>query len=244
MSKVDPTKLNKLDRRSTILLQAARSQTEMAEKDPLHEFEEPGVDALRGGFGAFGSIIRARSARRASMASRASSNPYRARPPGAMDPLAGMTRHQLYDPPVAIGREAADDISLRSQSQPSTKPGHSFVDMASPSPRQQTIKFGEEQVTHLYPADRTKGGLAPTHMTTPVPEQRASFLYDDPYSDDHAIDDSSLRTPGRKPGARKYPGTEEEEEEERVGLVRAAEQQGSHDAEMGVRLVQKRSGMI
>jgi len=54
--------------------------------------------------------------------------------------------------------------------------------MGSP-PRKQTIKFGEEQVMHLYPADGTKGGLAPTHITTLVSAQRSSFLYDNPDSD-------------------------------------------------------------
>jgi uncharacterized membrane protein len=64
MSKVDPKQLSKLDRRSTMLLEAGRHGTEAEEK------EDPGMDALRGGFGAVGSIIRARSvSRRLSSAS-------------------------------------------------------------------------------------------------------------------------------------------------------------------------------
>ena len=67
LSKVDPVELKgnaMLDRRSTLLLQAARAKTEDTdpEKGPTG-LEDPGMDALRGSFGAFGSIIRARSVR-------------------------------------------------------------------------------------------------------------------------------------------------------------------------------------
>lgn len=68
LSKVDPVEIkSKLDRRSTILLSAARSEINRddgdMEKNPLDE-EDPGMDALRGGFGAIGSIHRAMSARK------------------------------------------------------------------------------------------------------------------------------------------------------------------------------------
>ena len=70
LSKVDPTQLSKLDRKTTILLQASRHETEYAEKGQVTSYEDPGMDALRGGFGAVGSIIRARSvSRRMSTAS-------------------------------------------------------------------------------------------------------------------------------------------------------------------------------
>lgn len=72
MSKVDPEKLQGLDRRSTLLLRASREKTEADEKGDVTAAEEPGMDALRGGFGAVGSIIRARSvSRRMSAASSA-----------------------------------------------------------------------------------------------------------------------------------------------------------------------------
>ncbi|CAE6492034.1 unnamed protein product [Rhizoctonia solani] len=87
MSKVDPRKLQHLDRRTTLLLAAAREQVEPPHSrspsgarsgsqlnDPekqeatdegwdvcsLAETEEPGMDALRGGFGAVGTVVRAR----------------------------------------------------------------------------------------------------------------------------------------------------------------------------------------
>lgn len=61
LSKVDPKQLTKLDRKATIFLQAAHIPTEESEKGNVTAMEEPGMDALRGGFGAVGSIIRARS---------------------------------------------------------------------------------------------------------------------------------------------------------------------------------------
>lgn len=64
LSKVDPTTLDKLDRKSTILMQAAQHQTEDQEKGAVSSYEDPGMDALRSGFGAVGSIIRARSVSR------------------------------------------------------------------------------------------------------------------------------------------------------------------------------------
>jgi magnesium transporter len=69
MSKVDPASLSKLDRRSTMLLQAARQQTELVHEENIAAAEDPGMDTLRGSFSAIGSIIRARSARRLSRSS-------------------------------------------------------------------------------------------------------------------------------------------------------------------------------
>lgn len=108
LSKVDPTKISqKLDRRSTILLSAARAEVHRdgdAEKDL--EAEDPGMDALRGTFGAIGSIHRAMSARRS------------IRREGGFDPSDVLrrrsaansisehgdhpmiVRHQLYDNPM------------------------------------------------------------------------------------------------------------------------------------------------
>jgi hypothetical protein len=67
MSKVDPSNF-KLDRRTTILLQTSRDHPKEkggeSEKEEVTQFEDPGMDALRGGFGAVGSIIRARSVSR------------------------------------------------------------------------------------------------------------------------------------------------------------------------------------
>ena len=64
MSKVDPKQLTKLGRKATIFLEATNRPTEESEKGNVSALEEPGMDALRGGFGAVGSIIRARSVSR------------------------------------------------------------------------------------------------------------------------------------------------------------------------------------
>ncbi|KAG8813099.1 hypothetical protein FRC17_001679 [Serendipita sp. 399] len=157
MSKVDPTTL-KLDRRSTILLQAAKRPTELQEKS-ITGFEDPGMDALRGGFGTVGSIIRARSMRKSIIAGGPSASPaveqWRQRNTytsggeesanSANTFLSNMQRHQLYDAPVprqsTLTMETqSDDISLK---QP--KRGH------------KSIKFGSEDTRHFYPAPGLPG---------------------------------------------------------------------------------------
>ncbi|KAF9506961.1 hypothetical protein BS47DRAFT_1321551 [Hydnum rufescens UP504] len=65
ISKIEPTQLRNLDRRTTILLQAAREEVAIPveddpEKSMLRASEEPGMDALRGTFGGIGTIVRAR----------------------------------------------------------------------------------------------------------------------------------------------------------------------------------------
>ncbi|KAH9988449.1 magnesium transporter NIPA-domain-containing protein, partial [Russula compacta] len=169
MSRVDPTEF-KLDRRSTMLLQAARSQTEPADEKSLTSFEEPGIDTLRG---SFGSIIRARSARRISQSSHASV--HSTRPGGPKDlpysttqnfsHYGGMQRHQLFDPPVPrLNVPEFDAISLAST-------------------RKQTIKFGEQDVIHSYHREVPgKDGLAmherrvAPHGSSPLASPRSAQL--------------------------------------------------------------------
>lgn len=142
MSKVDPKKLSRLDRRSTILLQAAREHTETLDEKGVLGVEDPGMDTLRGSFGAFGSIIRARTVKRLSQSSNRESR-LRSRPVGAASPQVagdaswmsidglGLKRHQLYDAPVP---RADDEQSI-----------HSHLVNKRP-----TIKFGEQDLVHSY----------------------------------------------------------------------------------------------
>jgi hypothetical protein len=125
LSKIDPEEIKEgvLDRRSTILLSASR-----AEKDTSSEkafgVEDPGIDAIRGAAGAFGSIHRAismRSDRRGNQSRRTTgsslANPFadeemvmrrrgRNGAPGALGsgPHAvgedGVMRYELYDQPM------------------------------------------------------------------------------------------------------------------------------------------------
>ncbi|KAF8303109.1 DUF803-domain-containing protein [Clavulina sp. PMI_390] len=68
LSKVDPSHLRNLDRRTTILLQAAREEVKAddlvedgdVEKGIIAATEEPGIDAMRGTFGGLGTITRAK----------------------------------------------------------------------------------------------------------------------------------------------------------------------------------------
>ncbi|KAI0769439.1 magnesium transporter NIPA-domain-containing protein [Trametes elegans] len=155
LSKIDPTQIKSLDRRSTMLLQAAKSNTEGIDEKNLTAVEDPGMDALRGSFGTMGSIIRARSARRMSMSSRATSIhsrystqfPVPPVPGQRLDPHSGLKRHQLFDNPMPPTPEAyagdgnSERISMASR--PSV--------LGSPfSQRKQTIKFGDEDVVHSY----------------------------------------------------------------------------------------------
>ncbi|KZS98516.1 DUF803-domain-containing protein [Sistotremastrum niveocremeum HHB9708] len=165
MSKVDPTQLNKLDRKSTLLLQAARQDTELAEKS-ITGAEDPGIDALRGSFGTFGSMRRIQSARRMSISSRGGGSSLRSRHNnssgsggalygdgglGAQLPgIGGLQRHQLYDAPVPrdeLGNPVSPNPSARSQ-----------------GPRTPTVKFGEENVAHYYPSPGIVGGARHEHV--------------------------------------------------------------------------------
>ncbi|KIJ40930.1 hypothetical protein M422DRAFT_32046 [Sphaerobolus stellatus SS14] len=138
MSKVDPTKLKTLDRRSTMLLQASRSMTEHAEKS-ITGMEDPGMDALRGTFGAVGSIIRARSARRMSQSSRGTA---------LSNARQGLPRHQLYDPPV---RQPGTMSGVSEGSElPIPKDGLSPSIYSTGPPRTPTIKFTDQDLAHYY----------------------------------------------------------------------------------------------
>ncbi|KLO15377.1 DUF803-domain-containing protein [Schizopora paradoxa] len=166
MSKIDPRELgNKLDRRSTLLLQAARSNTARYEEKDLAAIEDPGIDAIRGSMGVFGSIIRERSARRLSQSSKGTGNfsngsyglPSNPRPQNR-DPYSGMQRHQLYDAPVPSF--SGDGISDRAS-------------VATSAPRTPTIKFGTEEVVHKY-RPTGAGDASATHERRDVINRTAS----------------------------------------------------------------------
>ncbi|KAF8271494.1 magnesium transporter NIPA-domain-containing protein [Lactarius quietus] len=170
MSKIDPTEFKSLDRRSTILLQASRKQTEAVDEKSVASVEEPGIDALRGTFGTFGSIIRARSARRMSQSTRDSAHSNRfgassthldverndSRKAGSAraNHYGAMQRHQLFDSPVPHS-DASDADSISMSSQPST--------------RKPAIKFGEEAVVHSYHRSTAGRDDLATHERRPAP---------------------------------------------------------------------------
>ncbi|KAH7916611.1 magnesium transporter NIPA-domain-containing protein [Hygrophoropsis aurantiaca] len=175
MSKIDPVQLSKLDRKSTILLQAARSNTESVDEKSITGIEDPGIDTLRGSFGTMGSIIRARSARRMSQSSgRTAGSRFSGRAfdiergsPHEDHTYGGMTRHQLYDAPVPRFSDADRQSSLSSVS----------------SPRRTTIKFGSQDLVHSYSTPgsgavrATHEHRAPNRTTPPDPDAKTSFIY-------------------------------------------------------------------
>ena len=156
MSKVDPEKLVKLDRGSTLLLQAARAQAGTVDEKIGLGVENPGMDTLRGSFGAMGSIIRARTLKRMSQSSQNTTH-LRMRPTGAAAPrdpfnadqlaYTGVLRHQLYDPPMP-----RDDTSSL----------HESVLSLPTSTKRPTIKFDSQDVVHSYKRPGTGDNTA-TH---------------------------------------------------------------------------------
>lgn len=174
LSKVDPKVLaaeNGLDRRSTILLSASHHGTEEQEKE-ITGSEEPGMDALRGGFGAVGSIIRARSRRASSIGTTNSSSRHRISDSEVFDPRdpfsLGMKRYTLTDEPIRtmggdgergtrgespIGPNIARDFAeSRQGSGMDTQEGGRRMSKSGSRnpPRAGTLTFQEEDVVHEY----------------------------------------------------------------------------------------------
>ncbi|KAI0699575.1 magnesium transporter NIPA-domain-containing protein [Cytidiella melzeri] len=175
LSKIDPTSIKGmrgLDRRSTMLLQATRANTEGVDEKDIMAIEDPGIDTLRGSFGAMGSIIRARSARKMSMSSGHGSTvrtrhgrhpdsgelPHYNAMGGHNDHFNGMKRHQLYDPPVPATAASPAPLTPRSE------------DISLGSPRQSErkvpkIKFGDEYIVHSYPVPGHGGDATHEHRS-------------------------------------------------------------------------------
>jgi hypothetical protein len=181
MSKIDPTEFKSLDRRSTILLQAARKQTEAVDEKSVTSVEDPGIDALRGSFGTVGSIIRARSARRISQSTRNSvhSNRFgassthldversdsRKAVASSSNHYGAMPRLQLFDSPVPRS-DASDTDSISMSSQPSS--------------RKPAIKFGSEAVVHSYRRGTTGKDDSATHERRPAPHSSSPLASPSP----------------------------------------------------------------
>lgn len=144
MSKVDPKALTGLDRRSTMLLQASKRPTEADEKGDVSAMEEPGMDALRGGFGAVGSIIRARSVSRRMSMGRMNEGGFGSAQHNT-DGLAHFPRYTLRDNPMPDDHQ--ENIAMSPQT-PQT-PG-----------RQSTLKFDTSDMVHQYAY--TEGGARGT----------------------------------------------------------------------------------
>lgn len=174
MSKVDPTQLKKLDRRSTMLLQASRTFVDDDDNGEkmLSKAEDPGMDALRGSFGAFGSMVRAKSVKHLSRSlstmnqSGGTGLPQRRHGVHPRQDGAGeLQRHQLYDAPVALQPDGLPGTVEGSGNDGASISATSLT-ISSPPPRSPAIKFNDEDVEHYYPSSR-KGNdrLAPVHQS-------------------------------------------------------------------------------
>lgn len=143
MSKVDPKKFEGLDRRTTMLLQASRHETEAGEKGDVAALEEPGMDSLRGGFGAVGSIIRARSmSRRMSMRSDSMTTATGfGTSQHSTEGLASLQRYRLSDNPMPD--DDHENIAMSPQN--------------TGRARASTLKFGPTDTVHQYAYTPHKG---------------------------------------------------------------------------------------
>ncbi|KIJ18516.1 hypothetical protein PAXINDRAFT_175150 [Paxillus involutus ATCC 200175] len=205
MSKIDPSKLTSLDRRSTMLLQAARAHTDKPatyscpgdDSDPesgekTHSgIEDPGVEALRGSLAnTFGSIIRARSARMSQSSRGGSSVRTGARGMGVGGGMVGNLDGVPFSA-LQHGDHAYDGLtrhqlydapvpstSMRSQSQSIDRQSSS-----TQSPRRTAIKFGSQDLVHSYnPPGSSDSQAIHALRTTTVPadldgQAPSSFLY-------------------------------------------------------------------
>ncbi|KAL4073781.1 magnesium transporter NIPA-domain-containing protein [Scleroderma citrinum] len=193
MSKIDPTQLS-LDRRSTLLLQAARAHTdnpatyacpgadgdaEAGEKSII-SVEDPGIDALRGSFGTVGSIIRARSARRLSQGSRGGASGHNA---GRGLGVGGGMVGSLDSVPFSALHHADHNYDRLTRHQLYDAPVPSTVSLQNPrselgdrsssisstkSPKTTTIKFGSQDVVHSYTSPRSGDATSVTHSAVRV----------------------------------------------------------------------------
>ncbi|ORY87443.1 magnesium transporter NIPA-domain-containing protein [Leucosporidium creatinivorum] len=188
LSKVEPSDIAStqgLDRRSTMLLSASRARAHVdADYEKGLDMEDPGIDALRGSFGAIGSIHRAMSARR-SMRRESRFDPStlgRTGAPGAMGsgPTEGgmgmsvLRGVQLYDAPMPY--DAADKISFHSATISVAPPEAPFASGSGNRDRTGSITFAQSDSVHIYPTDphgaathHDQDRLAGSHMHIPQP---------------------------------------------------------------------------
>ncbi|KAL1410836.1 hypothetical protein Q8F55_001779 [Vanrija albida] len=169
MSKVDPKQLQHLDRRSTLLLAAARHGTEDQEKGRVTAMEDPGMDALRSGFGAVGSVIRARSiSRRMSTASSANGGYPFGQGSGHLNThgLGALQRYQLSDNPMPDDELEAIPLSPAGTGGAQRDQGFEPQQRGPRSQRSgSTLKFKDTDVVHKYGYTRHDGHTDATHET-------------------------------------------------------------------------------
>lgn len=113
LSKMDPKELEQqqgLDRKSSMLLSVMEMGHELEKEHELTQIEDPGVDTIRGGMGIVGSLMRARTVRRAAS--------HQERPDNSLEPLTthalghDMPRYQLYDRPLTFSPDAEHHVKF------------------------------------------------------------------------------------------------------------------------------------
>ena len=265
LSKVDPNELKSLDRKSTILLQATRSRTggfgEDGEKD-LSAMEDPGVDSIRGSFGAVGSMIRARTVRNMSIhsdrrPSASGDSELRPRtrngsipksvssaPPLPIDSAESqIKRYQLYDPPTSSHIPTVEPIDPLTRVE------------STHSKRRPTIKFENRDVVHSYARYGDNDDRSPVHeyrdssvpsqerppaLTGILPKTTGLPLTLSPPPRIDSLDPLPKRSkrigsgsqPFHPQGGKKYPGGNGGYDEESQSLWRQPAEQSDDESEM------------
>lgn len=131
LSKMDPEELQHqkgLDRKSSMLLSVMEMGHELEKEQELTHIEDPGVDTIRGGMGIVGSLMRARTVRRAAS--------QQTRPDSSLEPLSthlhvheGIPRYQLYDRPVSFSPDSEHHVKFTAGAiQPHGHHGEADVD--------------------------------------------------------------------------------------------------------------------
>ncbi|TFL00467.1 magnesium transporter NIPA-domain-containing protein [Pterulicium gracile] len=176
LSKVDPKKLNGLDRKTTILLQAAKQEVEMdsqedgtdpdPEKAAMQRTEDPGIDTFSPGGTIFGTIVRAR--KRTLRSGTALSEMGFNHPNGSAETRRPTIQQLLSvgSSPAVIGRTSSvsrSDVPLRSQTASSLPlaPTEAHHTTGASNPSSPPI-FLSDSPTQLSPQDDPGGfSLAP-----------------------------------------------------------------------------------
>lgn len=165
LSKMDPVELEQqkgVDRKSSMLLSVMEMGHELEHEDDITHIEDPGMDSIRGGMGIVGSIMRAKSSRKASRRHR--------RPTGQFDPVptlnrcdSSVPRYQLYDRPVAYTPDSEQHIKFVSGSE-LPHGHHGWTDAPSPDSRP-TTKMDVHD-SHA-PKPILENGKEPSHVRSP-----------------------------------------------------------------------------
>ncbi|PWY99074.1 DUF803-domain-containing protein [Testicularia cyperi] len=205
LSKIDPEELLEdrpgLDRNTTLLIRASHSVVSHGEKAETSAYEDPGVDAVRGGMGIVGSMIRARSSRRLSSASswrhHSAADEYTLRSrnnlPLTTHGVGDIERYQLQDTPLSPRGMSRDNSAMTLPSPVRRETTISFASGADSPHGHHDPGAGRESIHHTAPPISQFGAAAAglqsiressqgSGKSSDIGAVRSNNLYVDPYA--------------------------------------------------------------